>query len=130
MTTDTLYTAFISERRVINVNGSQQERDILVVYYDVAWKQLSFYVKKHGATHVTVEAQSAKLGKAPTMRALDEIKWSAEATRVEMTPRKSGFADGYVPPAPVREIRTPVRPVLRDHADYADLVNVMVGGSA
>lgn len=131
MSKSEIYTVFVTcDQRITTANGAQNRR-MMFVYYDVAWNQIGFYSKKHGAQHVTVELQSARLNRGFETHTLDDLNWSEEAIRnsTSREPRIDRAAIGGV--ASRSPSKTPAPPTrvgerVRIDTGYGDLVNAMV----
>ncbi len=124
MSKDVIYTVYIVTKTKVTKNGVEAERDALTTYYDAAWEQACFYMKKHGAKDCSVEKQSKKLGKPPTTDVLDDIQWSAAA--IQNPKNQAGVKKPHEPMRRAEPAKLPGVKVKID-ATYADLVNAVVG---
>jgi hypothetical protein len=131
MSKNELYTVFVTCDQSVKTTSGADHRRMMFVYYDVMWKQIGFYSKKHGAQHVTVELQSSRLNRGFETHTLDDITWSEEALRNSLSrePRIDREAIGGVAPrASKKPVAPPTRVGERVRIDtgYGDLVNAMV----
>lgn len=133
--TQELYTVMVPQEVLSNTTRGEVRRNIITTYFDVPWSQVGFYGRKHGATHISVELQTRRIGKSPDVRVLDDIQWSAAAIegtrRYEEARAKLGGVATRPVTRPVSFVRSEP-PALRPgervkvDMDYADLVNTMV----
>jgi hypothetical protein len=127
-----LYTVFIIDRQSVMTDKGREERNFLVTYYDVTWKQIGFYLKKHGAGHADIEEQSRKLDKLPTTVEIEEIVWSAEAVRGSLAAKERARDVSGIPGGGTKSVegasarKTVTRETVTLKNDYADLVNTMI----
>jgi hypothetical protein len=135
---DGLYTVYIAVRQPMKVGKATVERDVLFVYYDVTWKQVGFYTKKHGAQHCTVERQNRMTGKTFETQVLEDIRYSDEAiknTRLAREKREPivGIPSGGFKKIDQKHSSTPhvvYEPSPKVDSGYAELVNQMMKESA
>ena len=134
MSSKELYTVMVPQKVVSQTTKGEVVRNIVTTYYDVAWEQVGFYGKKHGASHIDVTCQYRRLGSPPDVKVIGDINWSDEARegtrRLEEARVKLGGA--ATKPVSVKPALPPVPPKMRPgekikiDMGYGDLVNAMV----